>query len=162
MAEQPEGRRSVQQDLPAQPDVETREETIARVIDETEAAGAEHGGSPDPSTRRGVQRTLVGTLLVAGATGAVVGAVLGTALSFWPGPREEGRGLGIQGDGVWHTISYAAVMAIALAIVFAVVAAFLTLAREDGRIEREVEEQTGRGPEGAGSPSDPEHDLKAR
>jgi hypothetical protein len=160
--EQRGGEPSVQRDVPANPDVETREETIARVVGEEEAVGAERGGSPDPSTRRGVQRTLAGTLLLFGGIGAAAGAALGVALSFCPGPREEGRGLGVQGDGIGHTVGYALVMAVAVAIVVAVIAAFVTLAREDGRTEREVERATGHGPEGPGDPSSPEHDLKPR
>jgi hypothetical protein len=160
--EQRTGEASVQQDLPAKPDAETREETIARVVGEEEAVGAEHGGSPDPSTRRGVQRTLAGTVLVFAGVGAIIGAVLGVALSFWPGPTDGGRGLGVEGDGLGHTLGYGLVMAIGIAIIAGVIAAFLTLAREDGRVERQVEQKTGRGPEGPGDPASPEHDLKPR
>ena len=46
MAE-PTGAHSVQHDEPAVRDVETREETIARVVGEEEAAGAEHIFSPE-------------------------------------------------------------------------------------------------------------------
>lgn len=165
MAEQPQDgeRRTVQQDLPAHPHPETREQTVARVVDEEEAAGAEYGGSPDPSTRRGVQRTLAGTVAIAALLGAVVGGLLGLGLSFWPGgPQEGGRGLGVQGEGFAHHTLYALVLAAGMAAIFAVVTAFWTLAREDGRIEREVESRTGRGPEGPGRPSKPEHDLKRR
>lgn len=50
-----------------------------------------------------------------------------------------------------------------MAIIFGVIfGALWTLAREDGRIEREVEEKTGRGPEGPGSPSSHEADLRPR
>lgn len=145
---------SVQRDQPAQPDVETREETIARVIDQTEAAGADRGGSADPSTRRGVQRTLVGAIVVFGGVGAIIGGVLGLVLSLLPGPFETSSVLG--------AIGYTAVMAAGGALIGSMIGALVTLAREDGRVEREVEERTGRGPEGAGSPSAPEHDLTER
>jgi hypothetical protein len=145
---------SVQRDRPARPDAETREETIARVVDETEAVSAERGGSPDPSTRRGVQRTLVGALVVFGAIGAVAGGVLGLVLSLLPGPFET--------SSVSGAIGYIAVMAAGGALIGGVIGALVTLAREDGRVEREVEEETGRGPEGAASPSAPEHDLTER
>ena len=152
--------RTIQRDLPATPDVETREETIARVMGEVEAASVGFGGSADPSTRRGVPRLLARRVMVAAAAGAAVGAAVGLALSFLPGPREEGRGLGAEGSGWPHVVGYALVMAIGLAVIVAVIVALWTLAREDGRIEREVEEKTGRGPEGPGSPNSPDQDLE--
>jgi hypothetical protein len=145
---------SVQQDLPAHPDTETREETIARVVDPDEAVGAERGGSSDPSSRRGLNRTLGRTLAGLAAAGAIVGAVVGLVLSLSPGPVET--------DSVVGAIGHMVALAAAGALVVAVVGALLTLAREDGRVEREVEEATGRGAEGAASPSAPEHDLTER
>lgn len=145
---------SVQRDQPARVDVETREETIARVIDQTEAVGADRGGSADPSTRRGVQRTLAGAFVVFGAAGALVGGVLGLVLSLLPGPFETSSVLGALG--------YTITMAAAGALIGGVIGALVTLAREDGRVEREVEENTGRGPEGAASPGAREHDLTER
>lgn len=144
----------VAQDLPANPDVETREETIARVVDSEEAVGAERGGSPDPSTRRGVQRTLARTLAMGAAVGAVIGVVAGLILSLAPGPFET--------SSVGAAIGYMALLGGALALVVALLAALFTLEREDGRIERKVEEDTGRGPEGIGDPADPAHDLDQR
>ena len=44
----------------------------------------------------------------------------------------------------------------------AVLASLVVLAREDGRIEREVERSTGTGPVAPGRPQDPKHDLKQR
>ena len=77
--------------------------------------------------------------------------------------RDLDAGLGLEGGGPWHVVSYAIVMAIGVAIIVGVIyGALWTLAREDGRIEREVEEKTGRGPEGPGSPSSPRTDLKQR
>lgn len=145
---------SVQRDQPAQADVETREETIARVVDQTEAVGADRGGSADPSTRRGVQRTLVGAIVVFGGVGALIGGVIGLVLSLLPGPFETSSVLG--------AIGYIVVMAAGGALIGSMIGALVTLAREDGRVEREVEERTGRGPEGAASPSAPEHDLTER
>jgi Flp pilus assembly protein TadB len=145
---------SVQQDQPAESHAETREETIARVVDETEAVGAERGGSADPSSRRGLNRTLAGALLVFGVAGAVVGGVLGLVLSLLPGPFET--------SSVGGALGYIAALAVAGALIAAVIGTLLTLAREDGRVEREVEEDTGRGPEGVGAPSAPEHDLTER
>lgn len=150
---QTEGR-SVQQDLPADPDVETREETVARVVGSDEAAGREFGGSSDPSTRRGLNRSLWRTIFIAGAIGFVVGAAAALVFSLAPGPFET--------DSVSSAIGYMALLGLAVGIVSAMVFALLTLAREDGRVERKVEEKTGRGAEGPGEPSSPGTDLKAR
>ena len=49
--------------------------------------------------------------------------------------------------------------AIAFAIVFGMITTLILLAREDGRVEREVERRTGRGPERPGSPIHPKHDA---
>lgn len=143
--------RSVQHDQQAQPHPETREETIARVVDSVEAVGAERGGSADPSSRRGLNRSLGRALGGFALVGAVAGAALGLALSFAPGPFETNSALGALG--------YIVALAAAGALVAAVIGALVTLEREDGRVEREVEESTGRGPEGAGRPSAPAHDL---
>lgn len=145
---------SIQQDQPAESHAETREETIARVVDDAEAVGAERGGSADPSSRRGLNRTLAGSLLVFGASGAVVGAVVGFVLSLLPGPFET--------DSVAGAVGYTVALAAAGALIAAVIGTLLTLAREDGRVEREVEEETGRGPEGVAAPGSPEHDLTQR
>lgn len=134
---------SVEQDPPTHADPETREETIARVVDGVEAVGAERGGSADPSTRRGVNRTLIATLALAGVVGAAVGGAIGLLFT-------DGGGAAM--------VVYAGVGA----LVVAVFAAYVTLAREDGRIEREVERHTGHPPEAPGSPSDPSTDLTPR
>ena len=39
------------------------------------------------------------------------------------------------------------------ALIFSMIGSLITLEREDGRIERDVEESTGRGPEPPGDPS---------
>jgi hypothetical protein len=83
--------------------------------------------------------------------GALAGAVLGLVLSLAPGPFET--------SGVYGTVGYVVVLAVGGALITAVLGALLTLAREDGRVEQEVETATGRRPEGAGSPGVTEHDL---
>ena len=155
MDETPEQQtRSVQHAVPAHPHPETREETIARVVDAGEAVGAERGGSADPSSRRGLNRTLGRALGGSALIGALAGALLGLALSFAPGPFETSSMLG--------AIGYTVALATAGALVAAVIGALLTLEREDGRVEREVEQFTGHGPQGAGRPGDSRHDLDER
>lgn len=144
-SEAPSEGRSVQHDLPAEPHAEPREETIAKAVDAAEAARAEAGVSADPSTRRGVNVSLWRALVGWAAVGALVGAVAGIVLSLSPGPFETGSVAGAVG--------YAVGLGVAGALVFSMIGALITLEREDGRVERDVEHRTGRGPEGPGSPS---------
>jgi hypothetical protein len=83
----------------------------------------------------------------------VVGAIAGLILSLSPGPFET--------NGWGETVGDMVLLAGALALVVGVLSTLILLAREDGRVEREVERKTGRtGHEpGPGSPSSPEHDL---
>jgi hypothetical protein len=149
MAE-PEGAHTVHRDDPPVRDVETREETIARVVGEEEAIGAEHGGSPDPSTRRGLNRVLWKTVAMYAAIGFVAGAIIGLVLSLTPGPFET--------DGAGEAVGYMIGLGAALALVVALLASLFLLEREDGRVERELEEErTGANPPPA-SPSSPELD----
>jgi hypothetical protein len=151
----------VQPDRPARPAVETREETVARLAGAEEAVSVGRGGSADPSTRRGMQRFLAKRFLRGAAIGGLVGIAVGITLYLLPGPREEGRALGLERTGFANAVLYALIMGIALAVVVAVITSIITLAREDGRVEREVEERTGRGPEGPARPNRPDedHDL---
>jgi hypothetical protein len=149
---------SVQQYPPVEPHPEPREETVARVLDE---AGELQRGQAreqlaDPSTRRGVNRALVKTALVAAAAGFVAGALIALILSLVSGPFET--------SGWGDTIGYMVAIGAALALVVGMLASLALLAREDGRVEREVERRTGRtGDEpGPGSPGDPRYDVEDR
>ncbi len=108
----------------------------------------------DPTTRRGVNRTIARDALVFAGIGAVVGAVLGVVLSFLPGPVET--------DSVAGAVGYAVVMAVLVAVIFGLIATLILLAREDGRVEREVERATGHEPEPPGDPIDPKYDVDGR
>ena len=134
-----------QQDLPAEPHAESRAETITKAVDANETALAEAGGSVDPSTSRGINRTLRTALLHWSSAGAVVGVVVGVILSLSPGPFET--------HTVGGAIGYAALLGLAGALIFALIGGLTSLEREDGRVERDVENATGRGPEGPASPS---------
>jgi hypothetical protein len=144
---------TVQPDRPAQPQAESREETIERVMEEPDAAQNVHAREElvDPTSRRGVNRTVARHALLFAAGGAVLGAVLGLILSFLPGPVET--------DSVAGAIGYMVVLAVALAVVVGLIATLILLAREDGRVEREVERKTGHEPEPPGSPIDPKYDV---
>ena len=155
MAEPEQHPANVDPHPPTAPSPESREETIAKAVGEADVV---HEVTPrvegaDPSTRRGVNRTVARSALMFAAIGAVVGAVAGLVLSLVPGPFET--------SGWGETIGYMLGLAGALALVVGVIGTLILLAREDGRVEREVERKTGRtGHEpGPGSPSAPEHDL---
>lgn len=153
-------RARVQPDAPAHPPVETREETIARVMDEQRHVAVEGGSDADPSIRRGVHRVLGRRVLRAAIVAGIVGAVLGVVLYLLPfGPRREGRGLGIMGGSWADPILYAVVLGVGFAVIAGIITALLTLEREDGRIEREVEEQVETRPQGPGRPQPPQRDL---
>jgi hypothetical protein len=147
---------TVQHDLPAKPDVESRQETVERVVHEADDVQNVHARteSADPTSRRGVNRVLFRQAMVVGAIGAVVGAVLAIVLSYVTGP--------FQTDSAGAKAGYAVIMAVAIAIVFVLITTLIFLAREDGRVEREVEQKTGREPEPPGSPISPEHDIEDR
>lgn len=145
---------SIQPDRPAKPDVESRQDTVERVLDETAEAQNVRPRDElvDPTSRRGVNRTIARQALIAAGIGAVAGAVLGVVLSFLPGPVET--------DSAAGTVGYALVMALLIAIIAGLIAALILLAREDGRVEREVERATGHAPEPPGSPIDPKYDVE--
>ena len=151
--DEPTGAHTTQKDEPAYVDVETREETIARVIGDDEAVRADHGGSADSSTRRGLNRVLWRTVAGWAAAGAVLGVLIGAVLSIAPGPFETSS----AGDAVAYAIGLGA----ALALVVGMLAALFTLEREDGRVEREVEQTTGEQPAPA-RPNRLEEDLPRR
>ena len=141
---------SIQHDEPAHPHAESRVETVARVAGPEEAAIAERGGSSDPSTRRGLNRWLGRNQAILAVCGFVVGAIVALVLSLSPGPVET--------HNVWGVIGYMIVLGVAGALGFVVIGSLLLLAREDGRIERRVEQDTGREPAAPAQPSRPEHD----
>lgn len=137
-------------DEPATPTpVESREETIERVVHEAEAVQQVEPTvqTVDPTSRSGFNRTLVFTIAKLAATGFAIGAVLGLVLSALPGPFEiVGRG-NIEGsNGPLQVTLYALVMGVGMALIVAVIGSLILLAREDGRVEHDVERRTGIGP----------------
>lgn len=147
-------------------DVESREETVSRVlqedaevreahgVDETPELGGVGGDTPgaDASTRRGLNLAL----MIWFGAGAVIGGGIGLALGF--GLREivGTNALGGAGDGAALPIS----LALVGALVGAIIAAFVQLGEEDGRVERAVEgdvdgdtDVVGRGPSPDSAPA---------
>jgi hypothetical protein len=116
---------------------QTREQTISQVRRHGPPAGAEFTGSRDASSRRGLNRTLVKTFLTWGAIGALAGAGAGLLL-----PRIPGAGAvalpGSLGDSI-------AGLALGGAIFASVLAVFIALAREDGRVADQVLDDAERG-----------------
>jgi hypothetical protein len=129
---------------------ETREQTIARVMDSA-PAGAESGGSVDASSRRGLNHVLGRSLLRWTGFGALAGAVLGVALSFAPGPFDV--------TGPVQALVYALALALAGAVAALGTGPLFALEREDGRVSREVAANVARsptvGPQGA-RPTEPD------
>lgn len=150
---------------PTKPEVESREETIERVVHESEEVQRTSASVElvDPSSRRGLNRALARIMLILAGAGFLVGAGTGLLLSFLPGPFElVGRGNG-EGSTEWlQTLLYALVMGGGFALVVTVIGTLIFLAREDGRVERDVERRTGIHPPAPADPIDPQHDPKVR
>jgi len=131
---------------------EPPEETVARAVDESRQAHLERNQMSeigvDPTTRRGFNSALGRRAALGFLVGAVIGAGIGALLRVAPAP------LGNVGE-LPGTIL---VMAFFIGVIVAVIVAFITLEREDGRIERQVEEDLGRQP-APGRPLDPKHDV---
>lgn len=118
-----------------------REEIVAEAIREQREIEEAHGATPgaDPSTRRGFQRTALRTALVAAVIGGLALFVLG-ALAV------------MLTDASWFlAVSVAVVGAVAAGLIGALVAG----GREDGKVERTVERQTGQRPGPPARPAPP-------
>jgi|GEM_PF-4382039 len=103
--------------------IETREEVLARVEGETKARqDGEMTGAADPSTRRGVTRRTVMIAIGAAVLGYILTALIVGITNSW------GVGLGSGFAG---------------AIIAAVLATFLFLEREDGRVADQTAGYTG-------------------
>lgn len=130
---------------------ESREETVDRVTSESRESQikATHGSSAatDPSTGRRLGRAMRRRGVLGFAIGAVIG--VGLALLIWAfTPGDIGGGL----------VGLIIFMALAVGIAGTMVAAFLALEREDGRIEREVEQDVGEDSPAPARPLDERHD----
>lgn len=147
--------RNVDPHPPTALEPETREETIAKAVGEGDQVQdvTPSAEGEDPTTRRGLNRAVVQSALRYGAVGFVVGAVIALILGFLPGPFEA--------DSWGGRVGYMVILGAAFALLVAMLATLMLLAREDGRVERNVEAKTGRSAHeaGPGSPGDREDDL---
>lgn len=132
---------------------ETREETIARVAgeDATPEPVPDSSITEDPSDRRGLTRILALRWITIGAlAGAAVGAVVAVFAWF----LFDDDVLGGDGGRIGVTIG----IVLGAAIIGGVFSGLWNLAREDGRIQREIEEDHPSASEGPGDGSDPRLD----
>lgn len=134
---------------------ETRDETLRRLVDDERVPLEREDLAGDPTSRRGTNAKLVARPHVAALIGAGVGALVGLALALIPGvPGPGGEEITFGG-----TIGYMVVLGVAVAVVTFVIAGLIYVEREDGRVERETEERTGRPGEPPAAPLDPKHDV---
>ena len=117
--------------------VEPREETIARVVEESHQANAGQSvpadTTVDPSTRRGMNKALLRAATIGFLIGAVIGAGIGGLLRIAP------AALGDVGE----LPGIIAVMAFLGGVIGIIIASYMVLEREDGRVEQDVEEELG-------------------
>ena len=118
-------------------EIEPREETIARVVDETREANVGQSvpadTAVDPSTRRGMNRALLKAATIGFFVGAAIGAGIGGLLRIAP------AALGDVGE----LPGIIAVMAFLGGVIGIIIASYLVLEREDGRVEQDVERDLG-------------------
>lgn len=135
---------------------ESREETIERVVGEEMAPEpvADATAAEDPSSRRGILSLVAGRWFWIGVgIGAGVGAIV--ALATWPVLDADAVG----GDA--GKIALAGAIVLAGAVIGGVLSVLVNVAREDGRIQREVEEDHPSASRGPGHGSDPQIDPPA-
>lgn len=106
---------------PQTPAVESREETVDRVMTEQRKLGVPEA-TTDPTSRRRLGRSMVvvGHLAGLAAAAAVIAIVL----------------------GVWDNLAFALALGAAGGLVVGVITALLLAEREDGRIEDEVDHRS--------------------
>jgi hypothetical protein len=118
-------------------EIEPREETVARVVDESREANVDQrvpeDTAVDPSTRRGMNRALLKAAAIGFVVGAAIGAAIGALLRVAP------AALGDVGE----LPGIIAVMAFLCGVIGIIIASYMVLEREDGRVEQDVERDLG-------------------
>jgi hypothetical protein len=148
-------------DQPASREVESREETVDRAVQDASVQRVEPTlETVDPSQRRGFNRDLRRRLGLVAIAGFLAGAALGVILGVLPGPFEL-RGQGdSRGDTALEWSLYCVVLGIAIALVATVIVGLVLTQRENGRVQREVEAKLPADP-GAPEVSAPPRDPSA-
>ena len=117
--------------------VEPREETIAKALEESREANVDQQVPADtlvdPSTRRGMNKALLRAATIGFLIGAAIGAGIGALLRIAP------AALGDVGE----LPGIIAVMAFLGGVIGIIIASYMVLEREDGRIEQDVEQELG-------------------
>ena len=150
--------RDTQDFPPTEPHAESREETIERALaDDPMHSPHEAPADEDPITARGVTGRAITRTHLFGIAGAIIGAAIGLVLALGPidAPFMADRG---TAGTIAGTIGYMLFLAFAFSLVFTALSGLVYSAREDGRIERTVEEETGRRPGAPADPLDPKYD----
>lgn len=160
MANERDTQADVERFPPTHQDAETREETVARALRDDPVQRSRASESQDPSERSRFGQKLTVRSHAWGLAGAVLGAVLGLLLALNATPVEAPF-LTDRGDigTFFGTVGYMLLLAAAFFVVFWALSGLVYTAREDGRTERIVEEDTGRGPQDPAQPLDPKHDV---
>lgn len=152
--------RSTEYFPPTESHAETREETLDRLIEDERVPVEREDLAGDPTSRRGTNTRLITRPHIAALAGAVVGAVVGLILALIPGVPGPGGRTGADNQmHLGNIAGYMAVLAIAVAAVTFVIAGLIYVEREDGRMERELEERRGVHGEPPAEPLDPKHDV---
>ncbi len=105
-------------DLPGD-DLPGREDIVHRVEAEQEEIRRDLApAAQDPSTRRGIAAATQRTVIIAGLSGAII--------------------VGVAAALIWENVGITIASAVCAAIVCGMLAIFLLLEREDGRVEQDV------------------------
>jgi hypothetical protein len=117
---------------PTHAHAESQEQALARIVRAAHLDDRPEPLEADLTTLTGGNRRIAARAGLMMVLGAVAGGAIGLGLSRSSGP------FGVESTG--GTVGYMLVLGLALAVIVGLVSTLLMLEREDGRVEREVEE----------------------